>query len=262
MISHGTKDRLKSLVRKRSESLGDFTSSLGKQDSLDQALSELQSLRRRSSLGDSADPPAVRVGKRPSLTRSPAGIEDNHPLTAERQDSTDSLLVPDSAENTTDGLPDLSPPVLDSKSVKPSSVQSETDLTLKADHTDKPDVKVDHAHDTSKEQQESESFSSVTVEPRIPATTVQSHLTASLHTPSKAAQHGDSADRRSGVELMDCDISDDSLSASPASRISQIKKSPQKRLRGKSKFSNSLYQSREDLESSISGRCKQIALYY
>ena len=198
----------------------------------------------------------MRVGKRLSLTRSPAGIEDNHPLTTERQDSTDSLLVPDSAENTTDGLPDLSPSVLDSKSVKPSSVQSETDHTSKADHTDKPDVKADHTHDISKEHQESESFSSVTVEPRIPATTVQSQLTASLHTPSKAAQHEHSADRRSVVQEMDCDISDDSLSASPASRVSSNKKTPLRRLRGKSKFSNSLYQSREDLESSISGRCK------
>ena len=204
----------------------------------------------------------MRAGKRPSLTRSPAGIEDNHPLTTERQDSTDSLLVPVSTENTTDGLPDLSPPVLDSKSVKPSSVQSETDLTLKADHADKPDVKADHTHDTSNEHQESESFSSVTVEPRIPATTVQSQPTASLHTPSEVAQHKDSADRRGGAEEMECDISDESLSASPASRVSSNKMTPLKRLRGKSKFSNSLYQSQEDLESSISGKCKQIALHY
>ena len=93
-MSHGTKDRLKSLVRKRSESLGDFKSSLSSS-----VLEDLKSLkgRRRASLGDIAVDssslggiqlsPVTELGtsgdsissERWPLHRTPAVCEDGNP---------------------------------------------------------------------------------------------------------------------------------------------------------------------------------------
>lgn len=51
VISHGTKSKLKYLVRKRSESVGDI-SSISKPDDTEKANSDLSSIRRRSSMSD------------------------------------------------------------------------------------------------------------------------------------------------------------------------------------------------------------------